>query len=58
MKRLKITVLSGGSGNDAILKGIKYYYPECDLKVITNAYDNGKSTGQIFVKTILVCIKL
>lgn len=45
MKKLKITVLSGGSGNDAILKGIKYYYPECDLKVITNAYDNGKSTG-------------
>lgn len=44
-KNLKITVLSGGSGNDAILKGIKYYYPECDLKVITNAYDNGKSTG-------------
>ena len=42
---MKITVLSGGSGNDAILKGLKYYYPECDLKIIINAYDNGKSTG-------------
>lgn len=42
---MKITILSGGSGNEAIMKGIMALYPECDLKVITNAYDNGKSTG-------------
>ena len=45
MKNMKITILSGGSGNDAILKGIKQIYPESDVKVILNAYDNGKSTG-------------
>ena len=43
--KMKISVLSGGSGNDAIVKGLKYYYPECDLKIIINSYDNGKSTG-------------
>lgn len=42
---MNIVVISGGSGNDALIKGIKEFYPECDVKVIVNAYDAGKSTG-------------
>lgn len=42
---MKITILSGGTGNDALYKGIKKFYPEADIKVIVNAYDSGKSTG-------------
>ena len=42
---LKITILSGGSGNDALIKGLKQIYEDCEIKVIVNAYDNGKSTG-------------
>lgn len=41
----KIVILSGGTGNDALVHGIKSLYPQCDLKVIVNAYDDGKSTG-------------
>ena len=42
-----ITILSGGSGNDAIIKGLLYSgnYTSNDIRIITNAYDNGKSTG-------------
>lgn len=43
--RLNIAVISGGSGNDALVKGIKSLYKEANIKVIVNAYDNGKSTG-------------
>ena len=42
---MKITILSGGSGNDALIRGIKKFYKTADVKVITNAYDSGKSTG-------------
>jgi 2-phospho-L-lactate transferase/gluconeogenesis factor (CofD/UPF0052 family) len=42
---MNIVVLSGGSGNDSLIKGIKSLYPEASVKVIVNAYDNGKSTG-------------
>lgn len=45
---LKIVVLSGGSGNDALVKGLKTLFgkeQKIDVKVIVNAYDNGKSTG-------------
>lgn len=42
---MNIVVLSGGSGNDSLIKGIKLLYPEASVKVIVNAYDNGKSTG-------------
>ena len=45
MKNLNITVLSGGSGNDALIKGIKKIYPDANVRVVVNAYDNGKSTG-------------
>ena len=41
-----IVVLSGGSGNDAILKAlINMGYTDKDIKIIVNAYDDGKSTG-------------
>ena len=42
---MKITILSGGTGNNALYKGIKQFYPQADIKVIVNAYDSGKSTG-------------
>lgn len=42
---MKAIVLSGGSGNDALLKGIYELYPTIDLKIVVNAYDDGKSTG-------------
>lgn len=47
-KNMKIVVLSGGSGNDAMVKGLNSLNLGgglFDLKVIVNAYDNGKSTG-------------
>ena len=42
---MKIVILSGGSGNDALIKGLeKYVNDDADLevKVIDNAYDHGK----------------
>lgn len=42
---MKTVILSGGSGNDSLIKGLKHYYPSMNCKVIVNAYDNGKSTG-------------
>lgn len=42
---MKITIISGGSGNDRLFKGLKSLYKNCDIKVITNMYDSGKSTG-------------
>lgn len=42
---MNIVILSGGSGNDSLIKGLKEMYPESDIKVIINAYDSGKSTG-------------
>lgn len=42
---MNVVILSGGSGNDALVRGLKSFYPSCNIKVIINAYDNGKSTG-------------
>ena len=42
---MKITILSGGSGNDSLIRGLKLLYKNIDVKVIVNAYDNGLSTG-------------
>lgn len=42
---MNIVILSGGSGNDSLVKGLKSMYPESNIKVIINAYDSGKSTG-------------
>lgn len=45
MKTMKVVVLSGGSGNSSIVSGIVNNVEYADIKVIVNAYDNGKSTG-------------
>ena len=42
---MKCVILSGGSGNDSLIKGLVNLYPQIDIKVIVNAYDDGKSTG-------------
>ncbi len=45
---MNITILSGGSGNDALIKGLEKLLNKNDsvkIDVIVNAYDNGKSTG-------------
>ena len=42
---MNILLISGGSGNDALVKGLKKLYPESTVKVLVNAYDAGKSTG-------------
>ena len=42
---MNILVISGGSGNDALIKGLKKFYPESNVRVLVNAYDAGKSTG-------------
>ena len=46
-KKMKTVVLSGGSGNDTMGKGLESQNGGgvLDLRVIVNAYDNGKSTG-------------
>lgn len=40
-----IVIISGGTGNDALLRGIYDLYPNANVKVLVNAYDDGKSTG-------------
>ena len=43
---MKIAILSGGSGNDSLVKGLtKMFGKDTDIKIIVNAYDAGKSTG-------------
>ena len=42
---MNIVILSGGSGNDVLVHGLVNNGHANDIKVITNAYDNGKSTG-------------
>ena len=42
---MNIVIISGGSGNDSLITGIKSIYKNSNIKVIVNAYDNGKSTG-------------
>lgn len=43
---MKICILSGGSGNSSILKALySLGFNSSNIRIITNAYDNGKSTG-------------
>ena len=42
---MRCVILSGGSGNDSLMRGLVELYPQIDIKVIVNAYDDGKSTG-------------
>src|SRR5574344_938697 len=47
-KLMNITILSGGSGNTALLEGLskKLKGNSCEnLDIVINAYDSGKSTG-------------
>lgn len=44
---MNVLIFSGGSGSDSLQKGLYNEYPELDITVLTNAYDNGKSTGAI-----------
>ena len=44
---MKVVIFSGGSGSAAIQTGIFNNFKNVDVSVITNAYDNGKSTGLI-----------
>ena len=42
---MNVLILSGGSGNATLIRGLKSLYPSIDVKVLVNAYDAGKSTG-------------
>lgn len=43
---MKVCILSGGSGNTKILKALyELGVNSSNIRIITNAYDNGKSTG-------------
>lgn len=42
---MKVILFSGGSGSKEIQKGL-IKYPQIELDIIVNGYDNGKSTGQ------------
>lgn len=42
---MKAVIISGGSGNDSLLKGLHALYRTIDLRIVVNAYDDGKSTG-------------
>lgn len=42
---MNIVILSGGSGNDSLVTGLKSFYPNSKIDIIINEYDNGKSTG-------------
>ena len=46
MKKTKVTLFCGGSGSESI---IKYFSNQknIELTLIVNAYDDGKSTGQL-----------
>lgn len=42
---MKCIVISGGSGNKALVSGLLELYPKLDLNIVVNAFDDGKSTG-------------
>lgn len=44
---MNVVIFSGGSGSDFLQQGLYRNYPELNIKIITNAYDNGLSTGLI-----------
>tara|TARA_A100001015_G_scaffold15618_1_gene18231 strand:- start:2742 stop:4682 length:1941 start_codon:yes stop_codon:yes gene_type:complete len=46
MEKLNLTIFAGGSGNQDLLK-ILSQLPWINVNVITNCYDDGKSTGRI-----------
>ena len=52
--KVKISLFSGGSGNDRFINLIKKI-PGVEIDIIVNGYDDGKSTGEIrkFIPGIL-----
>ena len=44
---MKVLIFSGGSGSDALQTGLYEKYPELDITILLNGFDNGKSTGAI-----------
>lgn len=48
---MRIAIFAGGSGSVALQAGLYHSIEECvdgvDLKIIVNAYDNGRSTGTV-----------
>lgn len=42
---MNIVIFSGGSGNAALVSGLKEVFPDTKVSFIINAYDDGKSTG-------------
>lgn len=44
---MKVLIFSGGSGPSALQEGIIKNYPHAKITLVLNAYDNGKSTGDI-----------
>lgn len=45
---MKVLIFSGGTGSIALQGGFFNTYPDLiDVKVLTNCYDNGKSTGAV-----------
>jgi 2-phospho-L-lactate transferase/gluconeogenesis factor (CofD/UPF0052 family) len=45
---MKVLIFSGGTGSIALQTGFEKYYPGLlDVQILTNAYDNGKSTGAV-----------
>ena len=42
---MKTVILSGGSGNTALVDSLISNFKDNELKIIVNAYDSGKSTG-------------
>lgn len=44
-KKKNVVVISGGSGNTAIVTSLLEDFKNINLNILVNAYDNGKSTG-------------
>lgn len=44
---MRITICSGGTGSIALTEGLKKLAPHAHITTILNAYDDGKSTGEV-----------
>ena len=45
-KKIKISLFSGGSGNDRFISLLKNI-PDVEINIVVNGYDDGKSTGEL-----------
>jgi len=44
---MKVLIFSGGSGSASLQEGLVRNFPEINITLLINAYDNGKSTGEV-----------